>query len=245
MADKTKLTEYLTRSIRFDSDYLNSLDAFLKSNFKKVLYTLKTNKRSFEKKELNEVLLYVEKIDYENIQNIEAFAYKNDEVTLWGSEDLYLTFYKRYLLPTVVYTYKDGQENEDVGFLKKLDEFLKKYRFSYAFLFDDGLIPVYGKYAWNFLARIGLALGMAYLYQHWMHINFVLFGWEYLLTSVWFFYVTSIILKYFFPRLVFILTRKEKDCRSRYDFIRKSLLWFIGGLFFIVLGILIDKYFLK
>jgi hypothetical protein len=187
MTDKTRLKELLMRSIRFDSEYLNNLDSFLKSNFKKVLYTLKTNKRSFKRKELNEIFLSIEKIDQENVQNIEVFAYKNDEATLWGNEDLCLMFYRRYLLPTVVYTYKDGQENEDVGFLKKLDEFLKKYRFSYAFLLDDGLIPVHGKYALNFLARIGLALGMAYSYQHWMHINFVLFGWEYLLTSVYFF----------------------------------------------------------
>ncbi len=242
MTDKTRLKELLMRSIRFDSEYLNNLDSFLKLNFKKVLYALKTNKRSFEKKELNELFLSMEKIEHENIQNIEVLAYKDDEVALWGSEDLCLTFYKRYFLPTVVYTYKDGQENEDVGFLKKLDEFLKKYRFDYAFLFDDGLIPMHGKYAGNFLVRIGLALGMAYLFQYWMNIKFVFLSWEYLLTSVWFFYVFSIILKYFFPRLVFILTKKEKDYRCRYNSVRKLLLWFMGGLFFIVLGILIERY---
>ena len=245
MEDKTKLTEAFIRSIRFDSEYLNNLDVFLKTNFKKVFYTLKTNKRSFEKKELSEMLLSVKKIDNENIQNIEVFAYKNVEVTLWGSEDLCLTFYKRYLLPTVIYTYKDGQENEDVGFLKKLDDFLKKYRFNYAFIFDDGVFPSVLKAILGIIAQFGIASGMAYIYLWSINVNVVFYSWIYLLVLAVSFNIVSGVFKYFFPRLVFILTKKEKDYRCRYDFTRKSLLWFIGVLFPIALGILIDRYFIK
>lgn len=248
MANKTNLEESLLRSIKFDEEYLNKLDDFLKSNFLKVVYDLKSNRRSPGKKVDKESLLkFIKEITDERVEYIEVYAYKRETDNLgYNSEDLYIRFKKGNILPTIVYKYKDGHENSDIGLLNKLNKILKASRFGYAFLFDDGIISSSGKYTLNLIIRLGVVYCIIYL-LYWKNLN-SLYGWEFL-EFFWIFasifYIISRVFKFFFPRLVFILTEKEKNVRSKYDLIRKVLFWLGGGLFLIILGIVIERYLLK
>ena len=246
MGNKTVLKENLHRTIKFDENYLTRLDNFLKSNFSKVFYKLKTNKRSLNKKiELNDFVGLIKEIDNEKIEYIEVYTYKDikEDKDYYGAEDLCIIFRKLNILANVEYEYRDRHENYDIGFLEKLNKFLKTSRHAYAFLFDDGAFPFYWKFIFLQISIIGISLYLGFLFLNFINEDF---GFN-LPTFVTITFPTSInsILNCFFPKLTFALTEKEKKSLTKYKFINKLLLWFLGGIFFIFLGALIDRYFLK
>lgn len=166
MENKTVLRENFLRSIKFDEEYLKKLDTFLKSNFSKVYYNLKTNKHSLWKEiDLDSLLNFIKKIDDERIEYIEAYAYKKENDNFGhGGEDLYIDFRKRNMFPNIEYKYKDSHKNSDIGFLEKLNKFFKTSRYGYAFLFDDDIIPFYWKFGFVQLVIIGLSIYLGLLF---------------------------------------------------------------------------------
>lgn len=240
MGDKITLKESFLRSIKFDEEFLKKLDDFLKKNFQKVLYGVKTDKHSLrEKVELDSFLSYLKSIKNEKIQEIQISAYEDDKkVGFWG-EKLNIDFFgERKLLPNVTYEYKDGLTNTDRGFLEQLNQTLKENRFWYANLFDSGVIPSEVKYIFTFLMQI--VLSVVFTLVVWQ-IKDPVRGW---LAATGALCLVVLIFNYLFPRLVFILTEKEQNQHKKYNSIKKFLRWIIGGVFFIILGIVIQKYFL-
>ena len=247
MKERTRFENSVLRSIKFDSLYLQEVNTFLSEEFKRVLYVLKTDKHPYgNRNNYEETLKYIDNLRDEKIKEIVVYCFKHENTeTSYGSGDLQVNFSKGNILPNIYYSYADGHRNEDVGFLETLNKFLKRNRFWYAFLFDDGIGPSSLKYLINILVTYSLSVSLAYFF---LHINSTtksdLASGQIFLSSLYLLFIFNLVLSYLLPRLTFVLTEKERFQRSFYVYLLKAIFWLGGGLFFMAVGIIVERFFL-
>ncbi len=239
MSTTTTYNQFLVRSRMIDTKYLQKIDDFLRGNFSRLLYSIETNSRSAYKMTYDELFELFDKIGDEKIKNITVYAYKNNQTDLF-TEDLYLRF-EKHLFWNVNYSYRDCHDDVDDGFINRFEKALMGDRFWYAFIFDDDIVPSQVKSSFLLFLKICLAAYLGYWYYLSSISETFLIDFLYILVFVIALTWINEIFDYFFPKIVFVIREKETRPYARYIWVLSKIKWLIGGLFFIILGMVLEK----